>query len=283
MAAPLPAAAGGRDRGRDGTTAGGTAGTAGGNADGEPRQKGMMADDRWVPRGEPGGLGRRFPCWPIAPFPGVTAACDPGRPGGDARTGRSRGQPARWTTLWIAWGGHGASLWMPAGKACEFRRLADGKGLRNCAVSIHRLWKTILCRRSRRSALSAPRRACPVTPRRGHREITPPGGPAGHGRGPLPSARSAGGSAGGLFGGPALLLAGWLLVGGFSAPGGPGGLIQRGDVPVRPAADEALRVVEVLVGGQQVRVRPYRVPPGAPPDVGQLAPDEGRLAQLARP
>src|SRR5215468_4581811 len=56
--------------------------------------------------------------------------------------------------------------------------------------------------------LFAPQWACPVTPRRGRREVTPPGGPAGHGRGPLPGARSAGGSAGGFFGRPALLLAG---------------------------------------------------------------------------
>jgi hypothetical protein len=47
--------------------------------------------------GFPGGnqtaWDRRFPCWPIAPFPGVTAACDPGIPAGDAKTAPQRGQP----------------------------------------------------------------------------------------------------------------------------------------------------------------------------------------------
>jgi hypothetical protein len=49
--------------------------------------------DDGFPGGNQTASGRRFPCWPIAPFPGVTAACDPGRPAGDARTG-----PWPWST-----------------------------------------------------------------------------------------------------------------------------------------------------------------------------------------
>src|SRR5262245_3830491 len=71
--------------------------------------------------------------------------------------------------------------------------------------------------------------------------------------------------------------------GGSLIPGSAGGLLEGGDVPVLPPVDEAVRVVEVLIGGQQVRVRPHGVPAGGAPDIGQLAPDEGRLAQLARP
>src|SRR5215468_2949334 len=115
------------------------------------------------------------------------------------------------------------------------------------------------------------------------------------GWGPLPGAGSASVSAGRFFGGPVpgltaaarRLLAGGSLVpgsaGGSLVPGSAGGLLERGDVPVLPPVDEAVRVVEVLIGGQQVRVRPHGVPAGGAPDVGQLAPDEGRLAQLARP
>src|SRR6185312_16492029 len=38
--------------------------------------------------------------------------------------------------------------------------------------------------------------------------------------------------------------------------------VQAGDVQLWPAADEAIRVVEVVRAGQQVRVRPDRVPAG---------------------
>src|SRR5215475_2279931 len=133
------------------------------------------------------------------------------------------------------------------------------------------------------------------------------------GSGPLPGAGSASGSAGRFFRGPVprlttaarRLLTGGSLVpgsaggslvpgsaggslvpgsaGGSLIPGSAGGLLEGGDVPVLPPVDEAVRVVEVLIGGQQVRVRPHGVPAGGAPDIGQLAPDEGRLAQLARP
>src|SRR5262249_34470530 len=172
------------------------------------------------------------------------------------------------------------------GRACEFRSPAAGNALRNCAASIHRLWKTNLCRRSRRSALLPARPEPPAARRPGRRRVTPPGGPVTPGRGPLRGTRSAGGSAGGFFRGPVprlIAAARRLLASGSPAPGRAGGPVKRGDVPVLPPADEAIRVVEVLIGGQQVRVRPYGVAPGGAPDVGQLAPDEGGLAQLARP
>src|SRR5215831_6094023 len=113
-----------------------------------------------------------------------------------------------------------------------------------------------------------------------------PGRPVALGAGPLPGAGSAGGSAGRFVRGtvPRLAIAARrLLAGGPFAPGSTGSLLERGDVPVLPPVDEAIGVVEVLIGGQQVRVCPHGVPAGGAPDVGQLAPDERRLAQLARP
>src|SRR4029077_2785548 len=158
-----------------------------------------------------------------------------------------------------------------------------------------------------------PQRVHPITRCHGRWGLMSPEGPVARRRGPLPGAGSAGASAGRFFRGPVLrltaavrrLLAGDSLVPG-SAPGSlvsgsargslvsgsargllvsgsARGLLERGDVPVLPPVDEAVRVVEVLIGGQQVRMCPHGIPARGAPDVGQLAPDEGRLAQLARP
>src|SRR5205823_10117805 len=83
--------------------------------------------------------------------------------------------------------------------------------------------------------------------------------------------RLAGGAAGGLVfrrraTGPRAIRR--LLAGGSIALRGAGRLVERGHIQFRPAADETIRVVEVLVGGQQVWVRPHGVPPGGAPDVG---------------
>ncbi len=117
-----------------------------------------MADDvLGVPRGEPG--------WPEAagslagwspPSPEVTAACDPGTPAGDARRGRRprSNDPVDDSvdSLGRTWG-----VFVDAcGKTCEFRGLAATSTLRNCGATVHRLWRTDLCRRSRRSAVPGP-------------------------------------------------------------------------------------------------------------------------------
>src|SRR4029077_6255399 len=140
-----------------------------------------------------------------------------------------------------------------------------------------------------------PQRVHPITRCHGRWGLMSPEGPVARRRGPLPGAGSAGASAGRFFRGPVLrltaavrrLLAGDSLVPGSArgllVPGSARGLLERGDVPVLPPADEAVRVVEVLISGQQVRMCPHGVPARGAPDVGQLAPDEGRLAQLARP
>src|SRR5262249_60157046 len=75
-------------------------------------RKAAMADDGWVPRGEQSAQGRRFPRRPVAPFPGSDGSLRPGEHLlVTVGRGCGCGQTARWVTVWIAWGGHGASLW----------------------------------------------------------------------------------------------------------------------------------------------------------------------------
>src|SRR5215470_7530016 len=142
-----------------------------------------------------------------------------------------------------------------------------------------------ICAAGPAAPLSWSRNGSPRSP-----SVTAAGGMSPEGRsrrraGPLPGAGSAGGSAGRFvrWTVPRLAIAARRLPGGPFAPGSTGSPFERGDVPVLPPVDEAIGVVEVLIGGQQVRVCPHSVPAGGAPDVGQLAPDEGRLAQLARP
>src|SRR4029077_5276525 len=138
-----------------------------------------------------------------------------------------------------------------------------------------------------------PQRVHPITRCHGRWGLMSPEGPVARRRGPLPGAGSAGASAGRVFRGRGLRLAAAvrrLLAGDSLVPGsargslvsgsargslvsgsargslvsgsarGPlvagraRGLLERGDVPVPPAVDEAVRVVEVLIGGQQVRM-----------------------------
>src|SRR5689334_25335243 len=115
-----------------------------------------------------------------------------------------------------------------------------------------------------------PQRDDPITWCHGRRGLMSPEGPVARRRGPLPGAGSAGASAGRFFRGPVLrlttavrrLLAGGSLFPGSArgslvpgsargslVPGSARGLLERGDVPVLPPVDEAVRVVEVLIGG----------------------------------
>src|ERR1022692_212701 len=58
---------------------------------------------------------------------------------------------------------------------------------------------------------------------------------------------------------------------------------QAGNVELGPTGDEASRIIEVLSCRQQIRMRPDGVPAGDAADVGQITPDQGRLAQPSRP
>src|SRR5262249_1439044 len=111
----------------------------------KPRGRKRWQTIEGFPGGNQSARGRRFPRRPVAPFPGSDGSL---RPGEHLLVTLGRGcgcgQTARWITLWIAWGGHGASLWTPAGKLCEFRGSSVGKALRNCGASIHPLWTTDL-------------------------------------------------------------------------------------------------------------------------------------------
>src|SRR6202034_1251074 len=154
-----------------------------------------------------------------------------------------------WTALWTTWGNAGVFMWTAVSEPVKFV-LAEAAPRRSPGTSLSTACGHQMAAGRAASGAAwrvAVRRRVAVAPRR-------------------------------------IFLAAWFLIALGLAGLVLGALgLQVGDVEIGSAPDEAVRGIEVLGRGQQVRVGPDRVPALDAARFGQAMPDGRGLPQPARP